>query len=188
MTSLIPIVSRVIAKAATKTVQARELHAFLEVGRDYSNWIKSRIEQYQFVEGEDYILIRQNGRIKTKGGDRRSTDHYLTLDMAKELAMVERNDKGRQARRYFIECEKQLTTRKATIPAPPEQMRFLVEIKGDQHLPVRLLHDDDFVANAKTLPDVISWVDIDSEDLVALGKTCFDVLRYRASGNYQTEP
>ncbi|EGX8498286.1 phage antirepressor Ant, partial [Escherichia coli] len=73
-----------------------------------AHWVKERIAEYGFVESLDYILICQNGQTKGRGGDRRSKDYHLTLDTAKELAMVERNEKGRQIRRYFIECEKKL--------------------------------------------------------------------------------
>jgi len=109
---LIPLHTRSINEQTLDTVNARELHTFLEIGRDFSNWIKARITQYGFEEGEDFILIRQNGRTKNQGGDRRSINYFITLDMAKELAMVERNEKGKQARRYFIDCEKQLTEQK----------------------------------------------------------------------------
>ncbi|MBF0187902.1 MAG: antA/AntB antirepressor family protein [Magnetococcales bacterium] len=92
------------------TVNARDLHGYLGVRRDFSNWLKGRIKKYHFVENEDYVLIRQNWRIKNegRGGDRRSKDCLFTLDMAKELAMVENNAKGREARRYFIECERRM--------------------------------------------------------------------------------
>lgn len=85
---------------------ARELHKFLNVGRDFSNWIKNRIKQYGFVKDQDFVLVRQNGRTNGKGGDRRSVDYHITLDMAKELAMIENNEQGRKVRRYFIDCEK----------------------------------------------------------------------------------
>lgn len=119
MKKLIPFAQRFVAGVSTRTVSARELHQFLNVRRDFSNWIKSRIEQYGFVENQDYLLVRQNGRIKTRGGDQRSVEYYLTLDMAKELSMVERTDQGKKARRYFIECEKALIESKQDIP-PPE--------------------------------------------------------------------
>lgn len=89
---------------------ARDLHKFLNVGRDFSNWIKNRIKQYGFVKNQDFILVRQNGRTNGKGGDRRSVDYHLTLDMAKELAMIENNEQGRKVRRYFIQMEKQQLT------------------------------------------------------------------------------
>lgn len=108
MNNIISIQKRPLNGQPTELVNARELHAFLEIGRDFSNWIKARIQQYSFVENDDFVLIRQNGRIKIQGGDRKSLDYFITLDMAKELAMVERNEKGRQARRYFIECEREL--------------------------------------------------------------------------------
>ncbi len=92
-----------IGSETIQTVNARELHAYLEVGRDFSNWIKDRISQYDFSENEDYVLTF------TKIGERRNVkvnDYHISLDMAKELAMVERNEKGKQARQYFIECER----------------------------------------------------------------------------------
>ncbi|HAG6587204.1 antA/AntB antirepressor family protein [Escherichia coli] len=109
MTSqLIPVFSGTISNETTLLVNARDLHSFLGVGRMFAHWVKERIAEYGFVESQDYILICQNGQTKGRGGNRRSKDYHLTLDTAKELAMVERNEKGRQIRRYFIECEKKL--------------------------------------------------------------------------------
>jgi anti-repressor protein len=86
-------------------VDARQLHAFLESKKDFSTWIKDRIEQYGFIEGEDFIsnLLPNFGG---KGQGRPTKEYYLTIDVAKEISMVERNAKGKQARQYFIECER----------------------------------------------------------------------------------
>lgn len=84
-----------------ETVNTRELYEFLEVKKDFSDWIKYRIKKYGFQEGEDFTTIQG----KSTGG-RPSIEYHVTIDMAKELSMVENNDKGREARRYFIECEK----------------------------------------------------------------------------------
>ncbi|MEE7216475.1 antA/AntB antirepressor family protein [Escherichia coli O4:H2] len=109
MTSqLIPVFSGTISNETTLLVNARDLHTFLGVGKRFASWITERIAEYGFVENQDYILVSPNREIKGRGGDRRSKDYHLTLDTAKELAMVERNEKGRQIRRYFIECEKKL--------------------------------------------------------------------------------
>ncbi|CSE43704.1 phage antirepressor Ant [Escherichia coli] len=105
---LIPVFNGTISNETTLLVNARDLHEFLEVRRDFSTWIKNRITEYGFAVDVDYILVHQNRGIKGRGGDRRSKDYHLTLDTAKETAMVERNEKGRQIRRYFIECEKKL--------------------------------------------------------------------------------
>lgn len=107
ITTILPIASRIISGNPTETVHARKLHEFLQVGRVFNAWIKSRIGQYGFIENEDYILT------KSRTGHRKNViafDYFITLDMAKELAMVERNEKGREARRYFIECEARLKT------------------------------------------------------------------------------
>ncbi|EQA7274781.1 antA/AntB antirepressor family protein [Escherichia coli] len=104
-TQFIPVFEGTISNEPTLLVNARDLHGFLEVGKDFSNWIRARLNEYGFVENLDYILFSPN-LAKTPG--RRRKDYHLTLDTAKELAMVERNEKGRQIRRYFIECEKKL--------------------------------------------------------------------------------
>jgi phage anti-repressor protein len=86
-----------------KVVSARELYEFLECKRQFADWIKQRIRDYKFVENTDFTTFSQ---ICENGG--KSLEYALSLDMAKELAMVERNEKGREARQYFIACEKEL--------------------------------------------------------------------------------
>ncbi len=89
-----------INSGSVQTVNARDLHEFLESKQEFANWIKNRIGQYGFVEGQDFTIDKFiNGRATLK-------DYHITLDMAKELSMVERNEKGKQARQYFIECER----------------------------------------------------------------------------------
>ncbi|EMY5895367.1 antA/AntB antirepressor family protein [Campylobacter coli] len=80
----------------------KNLFYFLEIDTKFADWIKNRISHYNFIENQDYIIEI----VYTKGRPRK--EYYVTLDMAKELCMVENNEKGRQARRYFIECEKRL--------------------------------------------------------------------------------
>lgn len=98
-------------------VSARELHQFLEVGRDFSNWIKNRIEEYGFIENQDYTLLTNFGEQNGRGGHNRK-EYAITLDMAKELSMVEKNEKGRKARQYFIRIEKE--QRQNSIIIPPK--------------------------------------------------------------------
>lgn len=106
MNALIKIEPRQIGTdgAPVQTVNARDLHAFLEVGKMFAHWIKDRIEQYGFVEHHDYVVFAETGN--NPSGGRPAKEYAISLDMAKELAMVERNEKGKQARMYFIECER----------------------------------------------------------------------------------
>lgn len=106
--ALLPVFSGDLGVNRVKLVDARALHLFLQVDTHFKDWIVRRVAEYGFTEGEDFVLVAQNRATKGRGGDRRSKDYHITLDMAKELAMVERNERGRQARRYFIECEKRL--------------------------------------------------------------------------------
>ncbi|QZO89567.1 phage antirepressor KilAC domain-containing protein [Riemerella anatipestifer] len=93
-----------------QAVSARELHSFLESKQDFSTWIKNRIEKYGFIEEQDFTLHKFVERGTWKH------EYVLSIDTAKELAMVEGNDKGKQARRYFIECEKKLRTGAYALP------------------------------------------------------------------------
>ena len=102
----LPIKMETINDQLVQTIDARKLHEFLEVGKDFSNWIKGRIDQYEFVENQDFVCSPKLGS-KDRGGQNRK-EYHLNITMAKEMAMVERNEKGKQARRYFIKCERRL--------------------------------------------------------------------------------
>lgn len=87
-----------------QTVDARELWYFLESKQDFSTWIKSRIKKFGFIEGADYIRFHK----KMEANNATMVEYHVSVEMGKELAMIENNEKGQQARRYFIQCEKQL--------------------------------------------------------------------------------
>ena len=89
-----------------RAVSARELHGFLESKRDFSNWIKDRIKRCDLIENQDFEVFNNFG--ENPNGGRPLTEYALTIETAKEISMVENNSKGKQARRYFIECEKTL--------------------------------------------------------------------------------
>lgn len=84
-----------------ETVNARELHEFLEVKSKFADWFKNRVSEFGFIENSDFVSV---SKILEGGG--RSIEYHISIDMAKELSMLERNDKGKQARLYFIECER----------------------------------------------------------------------------------
>ena len=82
-------------------ISGRDLHEFLEVNTKYPDWIK-RMMEYGFTEGNDFISI-----LGESTGGRPSEDHALKIDMAKEISMIQRNEKGKEARQYFIAVEKE---------------------------------------------------------------------------------
>ena len=106
MNELIKVSLTTFGNDEVNSINARDLHGFLESKQDFSTWIKNRINQYCFVEGVDFIPFH-NSVERAIGGAVR-IEYHLTIDMAKELSMVERNEKGKQARQYFIECERRL--------------------------------------------------------------------------------
>ncbi|WP_077929248.1 antA/AntB antirepressor family protein [Wohlfahrtiimonas populi] len=108
-----------------KTVNARELHAFLESKQDYSTWIKSRIETYGFEESADFIRFHK----KMEANNATVIEYHISVDMAKELSMVERNEKGKQARQYFIKCEE---IAKSAVPQIPTNFADALQLAADQ--------------------------------------------------------
>jgi anti-repressor protein len=165
-TQLITLHTRSINEQTLDTVNARELHAFLEVGRYFANWIKARIDKYGFEEGVDYTVISRLPN--SASGNRGATkEYFITLDMAKELAMVELNDKGKQARRYFIDCEKQLHEQK--------------------HLPATTTDKTSFQETEKyqLLNDMIKSMKLESNPVVIPYKELVDLIQ--AVRMYQTQ-
>lgn len=120
-----------IAGTHIRAVDARELHTFLAVGRVFASWITDRIEQGCFVEGKDYVLT------VTKTGVRSNVvqkDYAISISMAKELSMLERNEQGKLARLYFIACEERLAA------VAPEQQRMAAEHWRKERIEARNFH------------------------------------------------
>ncbi len=109
--SLIPVIEHEIDGELQPCVDARTLHGWLKSGDRFADWIKKRIKTYGFDQGVDFVchsVITETQRTNGQKGRVKRMDYLLTLDMAKELSMVESNQQGKMARRYFINCEKSL--------------------------------------------------------------------------------
>ena len=120
--NLIPVFNGLIQNQPVQLCNARKLHTFLDIGKDYSTWIKNRINEYGFIQDEDYLVITE----RTNGRPRK--EYHITLDMGKELGMVERNERGRQIRQYFIRCERTLKAlQQSQQLALPEPQKFTFE-------------------------------------------------------------
>jgi phage anti-repressor protein len=130
---LVRVFDGVIGGMPSQVCDGRELHSYLKNGKQFSDWIKHRIEQYGFEENQDFMSFSpksekpQGGVIaspksEAKRGGHNRTDYHLTLDMAKELSMVENNEQGRAARRYFIAMERQALAAPQTGVTVPAQL------------------------------------------------------------------
>lgn len=103
------------------TVLGRDLHKALEIGTPYTTWFK-RMCEYGFTEGDDYIKFLTFSEEMESGAGRHPENHQMTLDMAKEIAMLQRTSQGRQIRRYFIELEKKYLKQQTTQLVQPIQV------------------------------------------------------------------
>jgi anti-repressor protein len=101
----------VIENEGKQAINARDLHAELGVKRDFSTWIRDRIEKYDFVEGVDYQLTKSGEVVeRAQGGGTARDVYFLTLATAKEIAVVENNEAGKEIRRYLIKVEEAWNT------------------------------------------------------------------------------
>jgi anti-repressor protein len=99
----------------SRIVNARDLYVFLGVKKDFTSWCKHMFT-YGFTENADYCLLPQTGEQSGRGGHNK-IDYALTVDTAKEIAMIQRTDRGKEARQYFIECEKALKNKNVILPS-----------------------------------------------------------------------
>lgn len=127
-------------------VDARTLHGALEVGRDFSNWIKDRIEKYGFIEGADFTP-----NLAESTGGRPGIEYRLSLSMAKELAMVENNDRGREVRQYLIKVEEAWNTPELVIARALQKANDLIVAQRTRLAELKPKADFfDAVASSKT--------------------------------------
>lgn len=143
-----------------RLVNARELHEALENKRQFANWIKQRIEQYKFVENEDFIRFNKFVKGDEKGfGNKTIIEYYLNFDTAKEIAMIENNEMGRKIRRYFIEVEKRY---KIIVESPTNIFDFMrlaidqIEANEREIQSVKLLSEN----NSKQIEEIQSRIDV----------------------------
>lgn len=142
------------------TVSGRELHEFLQVGADYRHWFP-RMCEYGFTEGEDFNPVKID-RVQNEGGrkvTRTVDDHQLTIPMAKELCMIQRNERGKQARQYFLAVEAQWNS-------PEAVMRRAVLIAQKQNDQLKAANRQLLAENSDLKPDA------EYARAVCVGKNC----------------
>lgn len=146
----IVIIQSKFEQGLIETINARDLWFFLEVKTQFSHWIQHRIDEYSFVEGTDYTVVKNsygiNQKVTATGKVFEPIEYHISIDMAKELCMVERNEKGREARRYFIDREKRFHNIVQMFLGEPrfDARRYTVEFFGKvaRVYGKRIPHDD----------------------------------------------
>ncbi|WP_419852471.1 antA/AntB antirepressor family protein [Actinobacillus pleuropneumoniae] len=128
-TQLIPVFTGQIKNIPHQLCNARDLHEFLQIKTKFQDWISRRISDYNFVENLDFIKV-----LKIENVERgflgkceiEIKEYHITLDMAKELGMIERTPKGKTIRQYFIECERKAQQSQA--------VKSTIEISTDKYI------------------------------------------------------
>jgi anti-repressor protein len=144
-------------------VDGRELHDFLQVGTAYKDWFPRMVE-YGFVEGIDFC-----SKMSESTGGRPAVNHEMTIDMAKEISMLQRTERGKQARQYFIECERRAKEVKA--PALPDFTNPVIAARAwADELEKKQLAE----AKVAELAPKAEFYDTvaDSESLMSMADTC----------------
>lgn len=127
------------------TVSGRELHEFLQVGTKYADWFK-RMCEYGFTKHEDFEVCFSNLGSENQHGGQNKVDHQLTIPMAKELCMIQRNERGKQARQYFLAIEAQWNS-------PEAVMRRAVLIAQKQNDQLKAVNKQLLAENSDLKPD-----------------------------------
>lgn len=159
-------------------VSGRDLHEFLGIGTEYKKWF-SRMTEYGFVENTDFVRVTQ--KCHTPGGIQNITDHALTLDMAKEISMIQRTDKGKQARQYFIAIEQAFKEQYRLPQTPEEKLALTMEVTTRLNKRIGKIEED--------LEDIKNKQEIDSTQRYKLKKArnrkAVEVLNGKQSNAYQ---
>lgn len=158
-------------------VSGRDLHEFLGVKDNYTDWFK-RMVAYGFTENVDFIGLSEKS---DKLGGRPKTDHALTLDMAKEISMIQRTEKGKQARQYFIKVEKAYKEQYRLPQTPEEKLALTMQVTSRLDKRVGKLE--------KSIDDIQNKSEIDSSQRYKLrharNKKAVGVLNGKDSNAYK---
>lgn len=155
---------KITEQDGNQVVSARELHDFLEVDSKFTDWCK-RMFEYGFEEDIDYSLLKIGKR-----NAHNKIDYALTLDCAKEISMLQRSDKGKQARKYFIDCEKRLLYGKIKLPNKIELAKMLIESEEEKE---QLEYEKQILLNENyKLQDKTALMDkvLDADEKIDIGQ------------------
>lgn len=130
MNELIEVNVNIIGAEEVNSVNARDIHSYLEVKTRFNDWIQRAIKKYDFIEDADYLVLKNEYELK--GQMRVSKEYIVTMDMAKELAMLENNKKGKEVRRYFIKMEKEALKKISHEPNQNDLMGVVLELVKTQ--------------------------------------------------------
>ena len=119
-----------IGSQEVNSVNARDLWSALGVNTHFKDWIERRINEIGAIEGEEFRSLLS----KTPNGGRPSKVYIITIDLAKEISMLERTDKGREIRRYFIEVEKEYMKAKKPMTLLETARELVLSLEREQEL------------------------------------------------------
>lgn len=172
-----------------RAVSARELHLFLGSKRDFSSWMKDRIVKYGLIESFDYQVLRYDylGNLlninhpelgESDSQHVSKIEYVLSIDAAKELSMVEGNEKGKEARRYFIACEKIALEKKASY-SPAEHLLYSAQILLEQERRTKAIENKVNQIEERTITDLKHSTVV---AYVTRNKICLDLKRFSVIG------
>ena len=154
-------------------VSARELHKFLEVKTKFKDWFP-RMCEYGFIENKDYIAMAQK-RATAQGNETTYMDYLMKISMAKELSMIQRNAKGKEAREYFIKCEEAWNSDEIIMArAIKIQNRKIIEYRKQiEDLEYSNQIKDQQIAEFKPIKDYVDTI-LSSPDALAISQIAAD--------------
>lgn len=187
---LVKIERNQIAGQTVQTANARDLHAFLEVKKDFSGWIKAQIKRAMLTEGRDYLVTQKGEQLPS--GMKHMIEYHLTIEAGKHIAMLAGTAKGKEVREYFIECERRAP---APVAHSPAQMlvamaqQFLAYEQEQQRQATEMARIQETVAviEARTQPEnkhftVLGYANlvghkIDYREASKIGRKCAELSR-----------
>jgi phage anti-repressor protein len=123
----IEVHANTVGEHLIQTIDGRDIHRALEIGKDYTNWVKAQIKSLQLIENIDYIFYTQKGKNPTGGRPR--SEYFFTIEIAKHIALASRTDKGRSYRQALIDLERRANEpRELTLVARMTALRSMLEM------------------------------------------------------------
>lgn len=165
------------ASTGEKVVYGSELHEVLGAPSVYREWVKRRLSDIDAIENEDF----QGVEISTPSGQTKK-DHIIKLDTAKEMAMLERNEKGKQVRRYFIQVEKKYKAASLATQELSPQLQVMINLEIEQKRQAeKLEHVEERIESIREVVaiDTTSWREDTGRILRKIGMECGDSKSYQ---------